>query len=875
MSRFYARYISPTKKAEVRSDDDAEASPNLNKRKREENTPKQVNKESKKSKSHHDVADAPAEMDTPQKPNGARESSHTTGKGLLKKYRVTATAKSGESSVKLRHERSNGFPQYEDESAEDARKYKHEKKEGKRKKSKLSGEQSAVTIKDAAEVDDETSLSRDVRRDEDQNDGPSDNKHVIKSHKREKREKTKAERIGEGHPEEGQDSIEAQKHAGVLAKFEKAKQQDPPDRKRDVVREEEPLELHGLEPLPQPAQSETVPQKLTYSFLPPWQENPVVASSQSGLDFDSCGLSLTLISNMRKNGLEHALPVQATVLPLLLDGPTRHAGDLCVSAATGSGKTLSYVLPIIADLQELPGTRLRAVIVVPTRELVKQVRELCETCSAGLSLKFATAVGSKSLTDEQDMLVQEEQTYDPEEYEKWQRAPIDWSSFSLAKLAQTMKDQDPLESVGYMTRYTSKVDVLVTTPGRLVDHLRSTSGFTLDHVRWLVVDEADRLLNESYQEWVAAVKPALESQAATRKRDELLKHMRMTPPRRKVTKVLLSATMTRDLAKLNALGLYNPKLVVLEGNKEDDMKMDQSNSAVTPLMGTNSTEAFHLPETLEEVAIPISDGSEKPLFLLELVENHLGMHQAPSHSISAVRLDSTPRSDSTSGSDSSSESSSSSSDDESSSPSESSPVREETSLTEETTESKLMEGRQDRKGPRALIFTRSTASAERLFRLMCLLDPLMAPRIATLTRSTASSASSRRALASFRGSRISILIATDRASRGLDVPDLEHVVSYDVPNSALTYVHRVGRTARAGKGGQAWTFVEHREGAWFWREIGGKRKQPASGTAANEITIQRIGKVNKLQISLEDRALKERYKEALNQLGDEVLGRQS
>ena len=871
MSRFYARYIPPTKKAEVRSDDNAEASPNLNKRKREENTPKQGNKKSKKPKSHDNVADGLAESDTPQKPSDARESSHTTGKGLLKKYRVTAAAKPGESSVKLRHEQPADSSQLSGDSVEVAQEQKLKEKEGTRKKPKLPDELETVTLKDAAEAPVSTKLSQDTHRVESEN---LESNYDLQPEKK-RRKKIRASGRHEGPPEEGENAADAEKHAGVLAKYQKAKQQDPEDRNQDVVLGEESLELHGLEPLPQPAQSEPILRKLTYSFLPQWQESPLVASLKSGLEFDSCGLSETLIGNMRQHGLEHALPIQATVLPLLLGGPTRHAGDLCVSAATGSGKTLSYVLPIISDLQELPGTKLRAVIVVPTRELVKQVRELCETCSAGLSLKFATAVGSKSLADEQDMLVQEEQIYDPEEYEIWQRAPIDWSTFSLAKLAQTMKEKDRRESVGYMTRYKSKVDVLITTPGRLVDHLRSTSGFTLDYVRWLVVDEADRLLNESYQEWVAAVKPALESQAATRKRDELLKHMRMTPPRRKVTKVLLSATMTRDLAKLNALGLYNPKLVVLEGNKEDDMKMDQSNSAVTPLMGTNSTEAFHLPETLEEVAIPISDGSEKPLFLLELVENHLGMHQAPSHSISAVRFDSTPRSDSTSGSDSSSESSSSSSDDGSSSPSESSPVHEETSLSEETAESKLTEGRQDRKGPRALIFTRSTASAERLFRLMCLLDPLMAPRIATLTRSTASSASSRRALASFRGSRISILIATDRASRGLDVPDLEHVVSYDVPNSALTYVHRVGRTARAGKGGQAWTFVEHREGAWFWREIGGKRKQPVFGTAPNEITIQRNGKVNKLQISLEDKTLKERYKEALNQLGEEVLGRQS
>src|ERR1700761_240624 len=116
------------------------------------------------------------------------------------------------------------------------------------------------------------------------------------------------------------------------------------------------------------------------------------------------------------------------------------------------------------------------------------------------------------------------------------------------------KRTNPLESVHFVRRSRSNVDILITTPGRLIDHLRSTEGFSLDHVSWLVVDEADRLLNESYQEWVDIVTPALQSHAATRKRDDILRYMRMDVPRRVVRKVLLSATMTRDISKLNSLG---------------------------------------------------------------------------------------------------------------------------------------------------------------------------------------------------------------------------------------------------------------------------------------------------------------------------------
>ena len=84
-------------------------------------------------------------------------------------------------------------------------------------------------------------------------------------------------------------------------------------------------------------------------------------------------------------------------------------------------------------------------------------------------------------------------------------------------------------------------------------------------------------------------------------------------------------------------------------------------------------------------------------------------------------------------------------------------------------------------------------------------------------RSNKSSAS-RKTLTAYRQGKISIIIATDRASRGLDLPSLSHVVNYDVPSSITTYVHRVGRTARAGKEGSAWTLVAHREGRWFEKE---------------------------------------------------------
>ncbi|KAH0837475.1 hypothetical protein AYO21_08926 [Fonsecaea monophora] len=821
MSGFYARYVPSPKGTSTIPDTTEKPLSNGEKRKRHQEAPTQEKKRKKlKTSKPSDQQDDTPPLNASEKTGVVAEDPPTAAaKRILDKYRVTEGSEFQPTSVTDEPKVSDGL-QHESSNLEDVIQEAHNK----------SG-----------------------------------------SKKKEKRRKTR-----EHHEEEADVAAYAQKHSTLLTKYEKAREHDQTETKINDAPDEPPTELHGLEPIPQPEQIDIASEKPTYSILPPWQENPLVVPLDLTSTFESLGVQEPLSANLKRQGLRYALPIQASVLPLLLNGPDHHSGDLCVSAATGSGKTLSYVLPIVADLKDIPGTKLRAVIVVPTRELVKQVRDLCDACAAGTSLKFATAVGSKSLTEEQDLLIKEDKIYDPEEYERWQQRPIDWTDFSLPKLAQTVRDVDPMEWVGYVTHYRSKVDVLITTPGRLVDHLKSTVGFTLNDVKWVVVDEADRLLNESYQEWIAVVKPALESRAATLTRDQILRHMRMPIPKRSVTKILLSATMTRDLSKLNALGLWNPKLIVLGGNQEKTRMTGviRSPERIDELVQKDS-EVVHLPETLEETVIPVTNAAEKPLYLLELLHNHIAPPQKLLNADNVAGVSSSHsgvESDSTSTSESSSEDLTSSEDEQDSDSNTESDSR--AGLTPTNVSSKKHpESQKTPAVARALIFTRSTASATRLSRLLQIIDPLLAPRISTLTRSTASSASSRRALASFRRSKISILIATDRASRGLDVPGLEHVISYDVPNSPLTYVHRVGRTARAGRAGHAWTFLEHREAAWFWREIGGKVKHATSRTGIDGISIKRQTKISKLHLSVEGVEVKKRYEAALQQLEKEVLGK--
>ena len=104
-------------------------------------------------------------------------------------------------------------------------------------------------------------------------------------------------------------------------------------------------------------------------------------------------------------------------------------------------------------------------------------------------------------------------------------------------------------------------------------------------------------------------------------------------------------------------------------------------------------------------------------------------------------------------------------------------------------------------------------------------------------------------------------MATDRASRGLDLPSLTHVVNYDVPSSVTTYVHRVGRTARAGRDGSAWTLVAHREGRWFANEI--------SNSIDGRIT--RKAAIDRVQVKLNTlKSLQSKYAAALDALEKEV-----
>ncbi|KAI9737613.1 MAG: ATP-dependent RNA helicase ddx51 [Claussenomyces sp. TS43310] len=600
----------------------------------------------------------------------------------------------------------------------------------------------------------------------------------------------------------------------------------------------EPPELHPLRPLPQP---ERIPEPAAiskFTTLPAWLASPIRVSPTATAAFEDLDVPKDAVQILQSKGFRSAFAVQAAVIPLLLPGVGNDLGDVLVSAATGSGKTLSYVLPMIKDVSGTTVPRLRGLIIMPTRELVSQAREICEMCAAAFSaakqrrVNIGLAAGNQTLKAEQASLMSQEQVYDPSEYrrrrrranERWEMASDesdDGSEFNLLDETTTSTLPD------HVMTHSPKVDVLISTPGRLVEHLKSTPGFTLEHLRWLIIDEADKLLDQSFQQWLNTVMAGLPKQDVHRTR-----------------KIILSATITRDLSQLHSLKLHRPELVILD-NSVGTGELDDARNT-----GAN----LSLPDTLLESAVKIAEDADKPLYLLHLLRTRLFDQLAPHHVSKSTRSSSGPTSSSSSSVGGEvSDSDTSSSDDSSSAASSPDSVV----LPEESNPLGSTPNR-----PRGvLVFTKSNENAVRLGRLIALMKPSLSGTIGTLT-STIRNSVRRRTLTKFAKGQISVLIASDLVSRGLDLPNLAHVINYDMPTSLTSYVHRVGRTARAGIEGHAWTLFTNTEARWFWNEIArsGQVQRPSG---------EKVDRVN-IDGTLFDEHQRNRYETALASLAREV-----
>ncbi|KAM6155798.1 ATP-dependent RNA helicase DDX51 [Rhynchocyon petersi] len=433
-------------------------------------------------------------------------------------------------------------------------------------------------------------------------------------------------------------------------------------------------------------------------LLPTWLAKPSRVTRNVSENLvpiqDIPGIHPDLQRKLQAQGISSYFPVQAAVIPALLESTAGgflvgrggfRPRDLCVSAPTGSGKTLAFVIPVVQALLHRVVCQVRALVVLPTKELAQQVSRVFNIYTDATPLRVALVTGQKSLAREQETLVQRTE-------------------------------------VGYRCL----ADIVVATPGRLVDHIDQTPGFSLQQLRFLVVDEADRMVDSMHQSWlprvVAAVfqikDPSDPCVLFQRRPPQAVTASSTWAPQMPLQKLLFSATLTQNPEKLQQLGLYQPRLF----------------SAGLEHGGPDSTDEgvaggkYAFPEGLAHYYVPCRL-STKPLTILHLVLT-MGLS-------------------------------------------------------------------------RVLCFTNSRENSHRLFLLIQAFGGVSVAEFS----SRHGPGQRKRILKLFEQGKIQLLVSTDATARGIDVQGVELVVNYDAPQYARTYVHRVGRTARAGQAGQAFTLL--------------------------------------------------------------------
>jgi ATP-dependent RNA helicase RhlE len=348
------------------------------------------------------------------------------------------------------------------------------------------------------------------------------------------------------------------------------------------------------------------------------------------MSFDSLGLSAELLRAVSEKGYGEPTPIQIKCIPAVLEGR-----DILAGAQTGTGKTAGFALPLLQRLSaQAPATDrrvIRALILTPTRELAAQVEESVRNYGKHLPLKSTVVFGGVGIHPQIDTLRR-------------------------------------------------GVDILVATPGRLLDHV-SQRTVDLSHVEILVLDEADRMLDMGFIR-------------------DIRKILALLPARRQ--NLLFSATFSDEIKQL-ADGLLNsPELI----------EVARRNTAA---------------ELVAQIVHPV-DRARKRKLLSHLIHSQ-GWKQV-------------------------------------------------------------------------LVFTRTKHGANRLA------EQLEKDGInSSAIHGNKSQGARTKALADFKQGVVRVLVATDIAARGLDIDQLPHVVNYELPNVPEDYVHRIGRTGRAGKEGEAISLV--------------------------------------------------------------------
>ncbi|MCB6184165.1 DEAD/DEAH box helicase [Leeia sp. TBRC 13508] len=351
------------------------------------------------------------------------------------------------------------------------------------------------------------------------------------------------------------------------------------------------------------------------------------------MKFTDLGLSEPILEAITASGYDTPTPIQAQAIPCILEGK-----DLLAAAQTGTGKTAGFTLPILHRLTDKSKKGpsegrppVRALVLTPTRELAAQVDESVKTYGQFLKLTSFAMFGGVSINPQ----------------------------------IKALK---------------SRVDILVATPGRLLDHVRQGT-LDLSKVEILVLDEADRMLDMGF---IRDIRKILELLPTSRQN------------------LLFSATFSDDIKNLASSFLSNPETI----------EVARRNTAA---------------ETVQQEAVLVNKEDKR----------HLLTHLIKSKNWFQV-----------------------------------------------------------------LVFTRTKHGAN------ALTERLLKAEIPTLAiHGNKSQGARTRALSEFKSGKLQVLVATDIAARGLDIDQLPHVVNYELPSVAEDYVHRIGRTGRAGAEGSAISLV--------------------------------------------------------------------
>lgn len=378
-------------------------------------------------------------------------------------------------------------------------------------------------------------------------------------------------------------------------------------------------------------------------------------------DFGSLGLSPEMLAAVEAKGFERPTPIQKLTIPRLLEG----RNDIIAQSQTGTGKTAAYGLPILQVLERGAGG-VQAIVLVPTRELALQVTEELVSYNRERKLSVAAIYGGASMSEQ------------------------------LRRLAKG-------------------ADIVVGTPGRVLDHIRRRT-LDLSCIRYLVLDEADEMLNMGFIEDV----------------EEIMSH---TPEERRV--LLFSATMPRRIVNLSQTYMHDAELLRVESAQLTADLTDQI--------------YFEVRE---------ADKFDALTRIIDITPEFYG-----------------------------------------------------------------------------IVFSRTKVGTDELVNRL-----LERGYAAEGLHGDVSQAQREKVLRRFRNRQVNILVATDVAARGIDINNLSHVINYSLPQDSESYVHRIGRTGRAGNQGTAITFIsssEMRQFGFLRRDIKADIRRQDLPTPQDIVAVKR------------------------------------